>query len=115
MDTIKQSMAALVGSFVLAGCLGNPDVAGLPTADPTEQSSENKAGDSTTSWHPAFRLGSDAPVGTDVWPEWGAASLLAGVFPAPEAGRPRSVEAPAFPTPGRLPGDGLPPPDRRRT
>ena len=114
MDTIKQSFAALIGSLVLAGCLGNTPVASALEADQTEQSSEDETGDATTSLRPAFRFGLDVPAGTEVSPQWGAGSRLAGARPAFEAGRRYSAGATACPPLRRSPGDAVLQPDRRR-
>ena len=51
MDTVKQSLAAIVGSVLLAGCLNNANFAYVPSQSEAEDDSETAA-----AWSSAFQL-----------------------------------------------------------
>ena len=115
MDTVKQSLAALVGSFVLAGCLSSPNVAVLPDADETEENSEGQNGEATSSLAPWFECDPDTPVDADTYLQRGPATMLARASSVPGDRRPRPTGGVALPAAG--PQDGLDraPPNRWQT
>lgn len=101
MDMVKQSLAALVGSFALAGCLANPNLGGLPPTERADDTGGDDAGDSTTSWYPAFRLGSDIPASIEVLPEWDIPTMLAAAPPVSDANRASRRSTPSVFLPGQ--------------
>jgi hypothetical protein len=92
VDTVKQSLAALVGSFVLAGCLSSPNVAVLPAADEDEQTSEGQNGDSTSSLDPWFEFDLGTPVDADMHLQPGPGTMFARASSAPWGGRPSAAD-----------------------
>jgi hypothetical protein len=115
VDTVKQSLAALVGSFVLAGCLSSPNVAVLPAADETEEDSEGQNGDSTSSLAPWFDSDPDTPVDAETHLQRGPGTMLARASSVP--GDRRQSASDGVACPAAEPQDGLDraPPNRWQT